>query len=141
MLDLKFLQGQERNTDHLNDYEKILHEFGEEIQNYAKGYFTYLVSSSSFNETVQSASLYIVIDEIKYDYKVIMIDKKDLDNVNVSFFTLKTKETETTTHPISDNFREVKAKIKMLLESPLCDLTFSFLVYQVKMKRDNKLEL
>lgn len=121
----------------LNPIESILHEFGQEIYDYAKGYFNYIVTTTSFEENIRQASLYIIVPEIGYDYKVLELSYKDINNIELRFFTLKTEQTEVDIIDININWDAVYNRISQLISTNLANETFKFLVEQVKLKREN----
>lgn len=138
-LKLSFLQ-KENIQSELNPIEKIMHEFGQEIYEYAKGYFNYIVTTTSFEDDLKEASLYIIVPEIGYDYKILELSYVDVENVELKFFTLKTREIEVDRICFKKNWDLVYDRISELLSTPLANQTFKFLVEQVDMKRENREE-
>lgn len=136
-LNLNFLD-KPIGLENLNPIEAILHEYGEEIYQYAKGYFNYIVTTSSYNDEIKEASLYIIAPEIGYDYKVLNIEYKDIETVITSFFTLKTGKTESDEISIKDGWLNVNNRITELLNTTLANQTFRFLIDQIELKRENK---
>ena len=63
--------------------ERVLHDFGEEIYAYAKEYFNYIVTTTTENDNVRDASLYIFVPEIGYNYKILEVSYNDAENVTV----------------------------------------------------------
>lgn len=119
----------------LDPIEEVLRELGEEICEYAKGYFYFIVSTTSRYDAIEGASLYIIVPEIGYDYKVLTLAYKDAENVTVHFFTLRTKQTEALEVSITQGWEGVREKVSQLLSSPVANTTFKFLTDQVDMKR------
>lgn len=138
-LDLKFFNN--RLVEYRHPLEKMLHEYGEIIEKYAKNYFSYLVTVSTYNEVIQSVSLYILVPEIGIDYQVITLKIKDIENVILHYYTLKTAQIETEDiHVKGNDFSMVEKVLKKHLESPLSNSTFEFLVGQVDLKRSTRNE-
>lgn len=139
-LNLHFLDSIDKTVE-LSPIEKILHEYGQEIYDYAKGYFNYIVTTTSFADDISGASLYIIVPEIGYDYKILELSYKDVENVNVKFFTLKTEQVENDIVNINGNdWSLVRARISQLLSTDLADSTFRFLINQVHLKRNTNEE-
>jgi uncharacterized protein YpuA (DUF1002 family) len=136
-LKLNFLE-QPIDLSQLNPIEAILHEYGQEIYQYAKGYFNYVVSTSSWNDEIKEASLYIIVPEIGYDYKILSIEYKDIENVTTHFYTLKTEQNEIDHISIKNDWVDVHNRLTELLNTTLANKTFKFLVDQVKLKREYK---
>lgn len=138
-LDLNFL-GEAGVSKEMNPIEEILHEYGAEICKYAKGYFYYIVTTSYHYDVVDEASLYLIVPEIGYDYKVLTIayTYKDTGAVTIQYFTLETKQAETHEESIVQGLDAVRNKVRQLLSSPLANSTFKFLIDQVNLKRENK---
>ena len=138
---LKFtFMGNSHKSKKITPIEEILHRYGQEICDYAKGYFNYIVTTTSVYENVTEASLYVIVPEIGYDYKVLSISYIDTEYVNVNFFTLKTNQTESKRASIKNGFDEVSNEITSLLNNSLANQTFKFLVDQVDMKRESREE-
>jgi hypothetical protein len=140
LLNLNFLE-QPIDLKELNPIEAILHEYGQEISQFARGYFNYVVSAASFNDSeVREASLYIIVPEIGYDYKIITLRYVDIENVSAVYFTLKTEQTEVSRINIENNWENVYSRISELLSTQLANRTFKFLVDQVDLKRETNSE-
>jgi len=136
-LKLNFL-GKENVTPKLNQIESILHEYGQEIYDYAKGYFNYVVTTTSVEDDVTDASLYIIVPEIGFDYKVLELSYKDINNVTLRFFTLKTNQQEIDEIEIKNNWDKVYNRISQLLNTKLANETFRFLIDQISLKRESR---
>jgi len=136
-LKLNFLE-QPIDMSQLNPIEAILHEYGQEIYQYAKGYFNYVVSTASWNDEIKEASLYIIVPEIGYDYRILTVRYQDVENVTTHFYTLKAEQTETDKINISQGWDDVHSRLTELLSTSLANQTFKFLVDQVNLKREYK---
>ena len=136
-LKLNFLE-KPVDLSQLDPMEGILHEYGQEIYDYAKGYFNYVVSTTSWNDKIREVSLYIIVPEIGYDYKILSIIYKDVENVITNFYTLKTEQNETNHISIKDGIEGVHIRLTELLNTTLANGTFKFLVDQVVQKRESK---
>ncbi len=136
-LKLTFL-GQSSRFGSLKPIETVLHEYGHEICEYAKGYFYYIVTTTSVYDEIKEASLYIIVPEIGYDYKILSIDYFDIENVIVRYYTLKTSQIEENKISIKGGWDLVHQKISELLSTTLANETFRFLINQVLMKKEDK---
>jgi hypothetical protein len=125
-------------TKGLSPAESILHELGQEISSYAKGYFYYMVTTLSVNQELKEASLIIIVPEIGYDYKILTIENKDVKTVITYYYTLKTKQTEVDEINIENGWTPVFARLVQLLGTPLSNSTFRFLIDQIIMKRERE---
>jgi hypothetical protein len=135
-LKLNFLP-QEQIGRGINPIEEILYQYGQEICDYAKGYFNYIVTTTSFEEDVREAALYIIVSEIGFDYKVLELSYINVENISLKFFTLKTGQVEDVKVSVKDNNWElVDNKIAQILNTELANKTFKFLVDQIHLKRD-----
>jgi hypothetical protein len=115
-LKLNFL-GQSSRSDSLKPIEDVLHEYGQEICEYAKGYFYYIVTTTSVYDDIKEASLYIIVPEIGYDYKILSINYFDIENVIVRYYTLKTNQIEESNIGIKNDWDSVRQKISELLST------------------------
>ena len=136
-LNLTFLDGIQMPTM-ADPIEGMLHKFGQQIYDYAKGYFNYTVITTSSEDNVSNATLYIFVPEIEYDYKVLSLSYEDRETVTVRFYTLKTKQTAVATVKINDGLEQLYEKVNEFLTSTLANETYRFLVFQVNMKREHK---
>jgi hypothetical protein len=133
---------------YIDPIEKVLEEIGKDISSYAKGYFTYTVVVSSTNGpsvkdlSVSSASLYIVVPEMGYDYKMFDIQYNiDKSNVTLNFFTLLTDQVEPKIINTIDDWEvNLYNSIVDILNDNLADKIFRFIVDQIKMKREANLD-
>jgi len=135
-LDLKFIDNKHKGE--FSPYERILHTYGKEICKYAEGYFNYIVTTTSKNGVITDASLYIIVNEIDYDYKVLALEQVDIENVKASFFTLKTRQTEISIESTKDGYLALENKLSSWLSSRIANETFKFLINQVLIKRENR---
>jgi hypothetical protein len=138
-LKLNFMDNNPKQPN-FNPIEAIMHEYGQEIYDYAKGYFNYIVATTSFEDDIRAASLYIVAPEIDCNYKILEVSYIDVENVLLRFFTLKTNQTEANNISIKDNWDLVHAKISQLLSTKLANETFRFLIDQIHLKREAREE-
>jgi len=138
-LKLNFIDNK-ANQISLNPIEAIMHEYGQEIYDYAKGYFNYIVTTTAVEDDIRESSLYIIVPEIGYDYKVLELAYIDIENVTLRFFTLKTGQTEVDNISIKDNWGLLHERISQLLSTTLANETFRFLINQVHLKRETREE-
>jgi len=113
----------------------ILENYGKEIAEYSKDYFSYLITSGSFEGVLTDFALYIVVPEIGYDYRVINIEIIDISTIQIQFLTLITKQTEKYKIDISKGTEEFENKLNEVLSSVLFNASLRFLVEQVHLKR------
>lgn len=114
----------------------ILEKYGKEICDYAKDYFTYSIATTDYEGDLRDFSLYILPKTIEYDYKVIGVEIIDINNVNVSFYTLITKQVDVSSINLSSGTEFFENKIKSLLSSVLFNQSMSFLISQILLKRE-----
>ncbi|MBL7845774.1 MAG: hypothetical protein JNK44_18070 [Cyclobacteriaceae bacterium] len=132
-LNLNFLDPNHRKPDRL---ETILHSFGEEISGYAKGYFYHIVTTTLEYDLVREAALYIAVPEIQYDYRIISLSYVDVENVQVEFYPLKTKQVESNVVSIKEGDQSLVQRIAQLLNGQIASATFAHLINLVEMKRE-----
>jgi hypothetical protein len=130
----------------LDPIEEILDSFGKEIAEYAKGFFNYIVTTSSVFDSqkstliVNGASLYIIVPELGYDYKIFNLSyNNQKSDVTLYFYTLVTNQQEQTNILIAKNLtwkNDVESKIIEILNTGLADETFKFIVDRIKLKRE-----
>ena len=136
-LQLNFLDQQEISAK-VDPIERVLHDFGEEIYAYAKEYFNYIVTTTTENDNVRDASLYIFVPEIGYNYKILEVSYNDAENVTVRFYTLKSRQTEETVINIKAGLNPLYEKISNILNTKLANEIFRFLVNQVRIKKETR---
>ena len=136
-LQLNFLDQQEISAK-VDPIERVLHDFGEEIYAYAKEYFNYIVTTTTENDNVSDASLYIFVPEIGYNYKILEVSYNDAENVTVRFYTLKSRQTEETVINIKAGLNQLYEKISNILNTKLANEIFRFLVNQVRIKKETR---
>lgn len=137
-LKLRFLDRPQANK--VDPIEKILHDTGSKICEYAIGYFNYVVTTTSdvYRNQVEEASLYILIPAISYDYKIITLSYLDVERVKIQFFTLKTNQNEDVIANIKEGKDDLENKLNDLLNNSLADETFRFLINQVETKKESR---
>ena len=138
-LKLNFLNNQHQ-VDQPN-LISILENFGKEISDYAKEYFSYIVTSSSNEGVLTDFSLYIIAPEIGYDYKVINVEILSIKDLRISFFTLLTKQVENIDVDISTGTKEYTETLSKLLSNSLFNASLQFIVDQILLKRSNNYEV
>lgn len=115
---------------------EIIEKFGIEICEYGKEYFSYAVTTTGNEGVLYDISLYILALEIGYEYKVINVKIKNISKLEISFFTLVTKQTERFIVDISKDTSKYEEKLSKLLSNPLFNESLKFLVAQIHLKRD-----
>jgi hypothetical protein len=141
LLNLTFLNNPMPLGDH--PIEKILHKYGQGLYDYTKGVFNYIVTTGGFEGETTTFSLYILVPEIGYDYQILNLKIKDVNTIELFYFTLKTQQTEIeaiTVDVMRNDFAAVDPVVKKHLESPLSDATYRFLINQVLTKRETRSE-
>lgn len=121
-----------------NSMESILDEYGTEIATYSQGYFDKMITTTKTDDITNSATLYIIVPEIGYNYRMLNLRLERRNYYHVTFFTLKSHAEEVVNIDTTINFAPLHDKIIDLLNSRLANETFKFLVNQVDMKRENK---
>ena len=147
---LEVIEGSTILNINLDPVEKILDAIGKEIAEYAKGYFNYIVTTSSvYNNqipglVVNEASLYIIVPELGYEYKIFNLSYDSTrTELVLSFYTLITEQIEPINFSISSDSKwheEVRDGIVKILNSSLADETFKFIVDRIKLKRESNSE-
>lgn len=117
--------------------DSVLHQIGKEIREYARGYFEYTVTSTIVENVTTDATLYIIVPEIGYDYRIIHVSLYDITLVELKYFTLKSQVTESLMVNISDGLENLYDSIAELLSTNLSNQTFRFLINQVDAKRES----
>ena len=120
-----------------NSLESILDEFGREISEYSKGYFDRMITTTKTNDISTSSTLYIIVPEIGYNYRVLNLRVENENKILLTYFTLKSQATESDIIDISLNVESLYNRISELLSTNLANQTFKFLVDQVDIKREN----
>ncbi len=130
----------------LDPVEEILDSIGKEIAEYAKGYFNYIVTTSSVYDNhipalvINEASLYIIVPELGYDYNIFNLSYNNTrTEVILNFYTLITDQIEPVNFSISDDQEwddKVTDRIVKILNSGLANETFKFIVNRIKIKRE-----
>jgi len=113
----------------------ILEEFGKEIADYGKDYFSYILTSGSVEGVLTDFSLYIIVPEIGYEYRVINVEIIDVATLKIRFFTLVTKQTEHYDIDIKTGTQQFENKLSEILSSNLFNASLKFLVEQVHLKQ------
>jgi len=119
--------------------ESILDEYGIEIATYSKGYFDRMITTTKENNQTTSATLYIIVPEIGYNYRMLNLRFEKRNFYQLTFFTLKSHAEEVSAIDTTINLAPLHNKIIELLSSRLANETFKFLVNQVDAKRENKM--
>lgn len=115
----------------------LLDNFGKEISEYAKDYFSHIVTSTSREGVLTGCSLYIIAPEIGYDYRVINVEILSIKDLKISFFTLITKQVEIIDVDISTGINKYTDTLSELLSSNLFNASLKFIVDQILLKRSN----
>jgi len=122
-----------------NQIYQLLNKYGKEIYDYAKEYLNYIVTySTTENNNISSISLYILVPEIKYEYKILEIELSNYKNNKVKsiFYNLITKQTEINEIDITNGSQGLDNYINDLLSLDLTNKSFRFLIDQVELKRE-----
>lgn len=114
----------------------ILEGFGKEISDYAKDYFSYLITSSSAEGVLTDFTLYILAPEIAFEYRVINVEIVNVVELRIFFFTLITKQTQKFDVDISKGTDKYENKLKEILSNSMFNASLKFLVDQINMKHE-----
>ena len=141
LLNLNFIDHNPPKGEH--QIEDILHKYGEAIGEYTKGIFSYIVTSGGYEGQTTTFSLHILVPEIGYNYQVLHLNIKDVETVELHYFTLKTNQVggeDIRVDAMQNNFTAVDPVVKKYLETALANETYKFLYNQVLMKRESRSE-
>ncbi|MBN1968525.1 MAG: hypothetical protein JW870_04080 [Candidatus Delongbacteria bacterium] len=119
----------------------IMENFGKQICDYGKEYFTSLVPYTSRDGVLIDFSLYIIAPEIKYDYKVVNVELVGSTKLKVVFFTLITNQTEYYDIDITNGTAEYERTLIEIFSTKLFNESLRFLVNQILQKRDYREEI
>jgi hypothetical protein len=114
----------------------ILEGFGKEISDYAKDYFSYIITSTNVEDVLTDFTLFIIAPEIAYEYRVINVEIINIKELRITFFTLITKQTQKFDVDISKGTDEYENKLKEILSYPLFNASLKFLVDQINLKHE-----
>lgn len=120
-----------------NSMESILDEYGREIATYSKGYFDRMITTTKTNDFTTNATLYIIVPEIGYNYRMLNLRLEKRNFYQLTFFTLKSHAEEVSNVDTTINLAPLHNRIIELLSSRLANETFKFLVNQVDAKRES----
>ncbi len=131
-LNLNFL-----NDDYLKSkitYVDILNEFGEEICEYARGYFRHVVTTTSAESEVKSVSLYIFAIGLSFEVRIITIEIQNISSIRIFFAPINSENTSISINVIA-GMDYVKEKISEFLSSKQANDTFRLIVNKINLKR------
>jgi hypothetical protein len=123
------------NTIDRPDIVQALTDFGKEISRENKPYITEIIAVSSWEGLLHGCSLFLVIPEIAYEYKVIDIEVIDVSVCKVRFITLATGQIEIFNVSISNGSAALIACLDTIKLLGLFKLAISSLVDRVELKR------
>lgn len=132
-LKLNFIENREElilKNKTITLFEKILDDFGRKISEYAKGFFYHSVANTSDERKEETASLYIIIPELGYDYRVISLSEKNITTAIVTLHSLGTKNLAIEEVFLSET--TITEKIADFLSSEKVNEIFKFLMKSVK---------
>jgi len=113
----------------------ILEDFGKQISEYSDGYFTNITVTTTYEGAIKNVSLYILAPYINVDYKIIEVELTSVVEVEISFFTLITKQVQKDLIRIDDEYAAFTDKVRDLLGSGLANASFKFLMDQIDEKK------
>jgi hypothetical protein len=117
----------------------ILEDYGKLIEQYASGYhLRTVVTTTNADGQFLDCSLYVVVPEIEYDYKVLTVERTSVTNGRILFFTLRTSQVEQFKVDFSQGFEDYQAKLREILNSGLFNISLRFLIDQVELKRRSR---
>jgi hypothetical protein len=130
------------NLNFLNDLKgipnipKMLSKYGEQIKSYADDYVDYTITTTSINDVIKTYSLYLIVPEIGYDYRVVSLDISGLEIVELTYLTLITKQTEVYKIDVKKDLSVLEDKLNFIFGHELFNASMRFLVEQVHIKRE-----
>lgn len=117
---------------------ETLEKFGKLICQGKENYIQSVVTEVRQDNYVTAFALYIIGQEISYEYRAISVDIKSETTLQVNFHTLKTMQTEPYTVDISAGVRIYSAVIQSIITNSLFTQTISFIINQIELKREYK---
>ena len=115
---------------------EILEGYGKNISDYAKDYFSHTVTSSTAEGTLTDFTLHIIAPEIAYAYEVVKVKIINITELNITFFTLVTKQKENYLIDISQGTAEYENRLREILSSNLFNASLKFLVDEILSRRE-----
>lgn len=117
----------------------ILENYGKTIEQYASGYnLRTIVTTTNADGQFLDCSLYVVVPEIDYDYKVLTVERTSVTKGRIIFFTLRTSQSQHFKVDFSAGFADYEAKLNEILSSGLFNISLRFLIDQVELKRRSR---
>jgi hypothetical protein len=123
------------------DIVNVLKAFGSEISREYKPYIQDLVSETSSDGQLHGCSLYIIVPEIAYEYKVVDIEIKNVALCQVRFITLATGQAEKYNVPIDNGTAALIGCLNLIRSLGLFKLAIESLVQRVDLKRSFRSEV
>src|SRR5258706_2978979 len=128
-LNLNFLTDIKKQ-DTWNIYD-VMNKYGRLITNYARDYVSYTITTASDNDVIKTYSLYLLVPEIGYDYRVISVDITGLDFIQLTYLPLITKKTETYRINIENGSQEFENTLQAIFSHEVFNASMRILVEQV----------
>lgn len=136
-LSLNFLD--DEYSKNSTTYHDILEKYGTEICTYGSGYFDKIVATTEFEGEVKNVSLYILVPELSFEYKILHIDILNISNVRIALFSL-TRNPAIIDISILNGLSSVEDKVKEYLGSNTANESLKLLVNKVNLKRKTNLD-
>lgn len=140
-LKLNFIENREELSSKNNTislFEEILDRFGREISEYAKGVFYHSVANTSDERKEETASLYIIIPELGYDYRILSLSEENKDTAIVTLHSLSDKDIEVKKTDLTK--AAILEIITEFLSSEKVNNTFRFLIKEATPVRNTAKE-
>jgi hypothetical protein len=118
----------------------ILEEYANQINEYASAYFNTVVTTVSADGNTLSCSLYVLVPEIGFDYRVVTVERA-VTRGSITFFTLISDQTERFPINFAEGYQLYKQKLAEILSHPLFNASLKFLVDRVEIKRESRAEV
>jgi hypothetical protein len=113
----------------------ILEECGKQISEYAKDYFSYIITSSSVEGVIKEFTLYLIAPEIAYSYRAINVEIVNISILRIHFLILATNQTKVFEIDTSQGTTLYENKLEEILSDELFNASLKFIVMQIFHRR------
>lgn len=120
------------------DLIQILDDFGKTICENKDEYFSYLITVSSDEGMLLDFSLYIIVAELSYEYRLINVEILDAQTLRIRFFTLATQQAEVYDVSIAEGTGMYQHVLFAISNLKLFKGALESLIVQVKTKKEFK---
>lgn len=135
-LNFNLLSSTPEKNDNNKSIIKILDDLGKEICEKGNGYFFHTITTTGSDNLIFDFSLYIIVPEISYEYRVVNVEILNINELMVNFFTLVTKQVEKDKIDISGGNDLYEEHLIKLFTNSLFIQSLQFLINQVNLKKE-----